>query len=1107
MATLVRRLGSRTPPALDQHCGSHSPPIASGVAVEGGDTVPPPFTNPIRVIRPDDLLVVDLALSNLQPTEDGSLLERIDPDAAAVLTVTFAPQHIAERAYMEFKSSMEQAGPPPVPALMSAASRLAFTLPDGQSTVPFTLASLLDWASLSPRLAANALPPGATTGPAPGVPAADVTAIELPYRLLLSPDANGRWEHRADPVAHGGDTEVWHTRLVQEAAQGAPAASVPVRAVGYRPVPDYLKTSLALRDLRDIVLLSSDFSVHPLSWHELGIPIQQWGLLMKRARLRESPFVPMPLQADTLMLSALGASARIRGHFDYPLPTQHPQDLAALGMPTPSLEQYEHVTGQGRDQFVRVVRRGFLCTGQRATIIKVTERRFEPMQVGTRLGPHGPYGVFGANAYLRQYYQIIVKEPEISFAALAAGYPHQGREMPLRSLRLTTLVTPKLDLPASEKDPGTPVDPDQIETRTRLLFWQVHRRAPRPDEELQLLADVQSEVEAALTAPFWVMAGGELVEFGWVGTDWEGRPVSGHLPMLFVPYEVVSASDPAVAVMKAYHRPDVAARRVADVAGQVVAAADPAGAAAATTSAPTDALTFRLLPLVPGPAVPETYVCPWVFTVESSRVHLEPVERVTGSGAAVEVALSSAYLDHGLDAALNPSGHYADLTTAVPVAFGGDRAGGVVRPDTVLDAVSSRAGAISSTFTAQTAIGTAALAEVFGDARLFGTVSLTDILGPIDPPGPESFVLDKLSEPELQQLLDAPDEHLKVPLLRSNPLMRDGRPWATETRYLWKPVLGVTSPTTSLIDVENAELVLQARQVTPLDGTAPTTEVRGELRSFELDFLDVVVVHMDRFAFVALPGRKPDVTAEGVTMAFKGPLEFVNSLRDLLPASGFSDPPAIAVTPDGMTAGFSIGIPTVGVGVFSLQNLSLSAMLSLPFVEKPAGLRFGLSERHHPFLVTVTLFGGGGFFALGVNAKGVDEIEAAIEFGGNVSLNLGVASGGVFVMAGVYFGRTGQVSTLTGYLRCGGYLSVLGLISVSLEFYLAFTFRLTDGGSEVWGQASLTVSVKVLGISKSVTLSVEKRFAGASGDPSLDDVLDADDWEQYCLAFAPEVTA
>ena len=137
------------------------------------------------------------------------------------------------------------------------------------------------------------------------------------------------------------------------------------------------------------------------------------------------------------------------------------------------------------------------------------------------------------------------------------------------------------------------------------------------------------------------------------------------------------------------------------------------------------------------------------------------------------------------------------------------------------------------------------------------------------------------------------------------------------------------------------------------------------------------------------------------------------------------------------------------------------------------------------------LFGGGGFFAVGVSANGLESVEASLEFGGNISLNLGVASGGVYVMAGIYFGMKGKSIELTGYLRCGGYLSVLGLISISLEFYLAFTYRKKDpGGSEVWGQASLTVSVKVAFFSTSVTLSVERRFAGSDGDPSFADTVD-----------------
>jgi hypothetical protein len=38
-----------------------------------------------------------------------------------------------------------------------------------------------------------------------------------------------------------------------------------------------------------------------------------------------------------------------------------------------------------------------------------------------------------------------------------------------------------------------------------------------------------------------------------------------------------------------------------------------------------------------------------------------------------------------------------------------------------------------------------------------------------------------------------------------------------------------------------------------------------------------------------------------------------------------------------------------------------------------------------------------------------------------------------------------------------------------------------------------------------VKLSIEKRLAAPAGDPTLEQVLSADDWQAYCLAYAPEV--
>src|SRR5207244_4028216 len=130
----------------------------------------------------------------------------------------------------------------------------------------------------------------------------------------------------------------------------------------------------------------SDYSIRPRSWAELGMPYIQWRQRLQAAGLLGYHYAPVPLQADEFMLTPLGASVRLRGKWDYPDIDRDPmptlEDMQAFGMPTPSLQQYEHVAGLGRDQFVRVVRRGYVHPGMRTSIIKVTERRFEARQIG-----------------------------------------------------------------------------------------------------------------------------------------------------------------------------------------------------------------------------------------------------------------------------------------------------------------------------------------------------------------------------------------------------------------------------------------------------------------------------------------------------------------------------------------------------------------------------------------------------------------------------------------------------------------------------------------------------------------------------------------------------
>jgi hypothetical protein len=56
------------------------------------------------------------------------------------------------------------------------------------------------------------------------------------------------------------------------------------------------------------------------------------------------------------------------------------------------------------------------------------------------------------------------------------------------------------------------------------------------------------------------------------------------------------------------------------------------------------------------------------------------------------------------------------------------------------------------------------------------------------------------------------------------------------------------------------------------------------------------------------------------------------------------------------------------------------------------------------------------------------------------------------------------------------------------------------------GRASITIEVHIIFFSISVSISCEKRFRGANGDPSFVELMDgpagARPWDDYCAAFA-----
>jgi hypothetical protein len=334
--------------------------------------------------------------------------------------------------------------------------------------------------------------------------------------------------------------------------------------------------------------------------------------------------------------------------------------------------------------------------------------------------------------------------------------------------------------------------------------------------------------------------------------------------------------------------------------------------------------------------------------------------------------------------------------------------------------------------------------------------------------------------------------------------------------YEWKPDL---KDYDKIFIAENggkdATLVLHAElQAVSKFRPEPSFTISCVMENFSIDLLgnvqSFIVIHFEKVSFIANSQKKPDVDVKMGEIEFVGVLSFVQVLRELIPLDGFSDPPSLSITAEGISAGFSLALPNIAFGVFSLQNLSLGAGFSIPFIDKPLSVNFNFCERHSPFLLTVSMFGGGGFFAITVDPNDVQSLEAAFEFGASISVNFGVASGGVEVMAGIYYAiKTGNAS-LTGYFRMGGYVSVLGIISVSIELYLELKYEFSTG--KCVGKAVLTIEVEVFLFSISVSISCERKFAGSNGDPTFRQLMEpytdpdsgvlVQPWEEYCAAFA-----
>ncbi|MFO1498974.1 MAG: hypothetical protein U1G07_11380 [Verrucomicrobiota bacterium] len=886
----------------------------------------------------------------------------------------------------------------------------------------------------------------------PHEPGHGVTALELPYRLFLTPLLPARWRHRDAPVTHADRTELWHTRLTTAVQDTGPDEASRIRALWS---PDYRSAD----DFAQLIALLSN----PLLIRMSLDPVDRAMLVTLMAGFdatrdtRATPYRPISSEAKRLHLSALGGLLEAEGDW----PKNRPGHV--------DLTQWRHLATLGRDHYVRVVYAGFLCPfGHAASLVKVTERKFQSLQADrTR-----------RVAILRQRFFIVVREPVRFYDG--SNHRFHCHNFPFKEVEILTRVTPDLAQPGAGASGLDAAFYGPL--ARRMLFWPMV-----PGSTSGQLIDVPFEIAV---------------------TGLKGQRGTFTLPLLFISDVAENLAFPpnedmSKHIKDAYNATAPSTRRRALLGGQTVTFAPYADGDAGDPRLPTESITFRAGDRLRR-AKPNFHP-----EIDVAVVGIKPIQKLLSQPNFVtEVTYPDVYKEDQFAAATNAGMIFLQLTSAQPLNFGGDPGqaksdalGALASPQMALLGLSKLSGPVGGDKTAASAAQVKnALNDVFGgqfdpskffdQAKILGGVNLGDVIK----------AATSLDAPEVPKFLtqDVPD--------------------GLEASFTWTTEVTKSDPLNLLIpsgdSIGKTPLTMDGRVTRPFDPSKPTTFVaNATIENFKVNLFGFIILWFDRLSFQARSGQKPDVSLQlhpNGAVRFGGPLEFVNSLRDYIPSNGFSDPPSLAVTPSGINASFSLTLPAIEVGIFALANASLGAAFNLPFDSRPASVKFNFSERDRPFSLTVSLLGGGGFFALGVSTRGVNEIEAALEFGAAISIDLGVASGGVEVKAGIYFHwlepmpNKGSVD-LAGYVRIHGELSVLAIISVSLTFHLQLGYHKEPGRSVVYGEATLTVEIDILMFSAEVSVTCRREFGGAAADPRLIEHIPTEDvWSEYCSAFAEE---
>jgi hypothetical protein len=596
------------------------------------------------------------------------------------------------------------------------------------------------------------------------------TAIEIPYRLILSPDDEAVWltpqelplpdnnGKCADETANSPRgqvrkprrTALWHMELHQPKA-GAPKWRGGVRAIWARDLDvngignndprnqasqdDAVgyRTPLHRYDRQEIALLSSMHGLPVLRRSPIDgklpesqiVPPPNYQLKDAGEWSKDTAiYKPAPLDVSELTLTALGGSLTLDSSFEPPVGIGRTKDERPSSLKF-TVQRWRHKAALGRDLFVEVVYKGYLYPyGHDCSLVKVTERKFvkhERQHVA---------------AYLIQRMFLRVGDPAKTYPAYLQ--PDGGRRFPARRIEIVTRQSADILDPTDETN-ATDDRGAGVAQRGRIVSV----------DGTTLVGVVCWPRDAA----------GNEIRFE-LQIDSDARTVSQ--PLIFVDFAAANTPE-TMAKLNAYYRrlsgeqvgdiatPDTADRRVVLKHGNVLrryadetqaqdasfetvnwtvsadSLASWRGVAGEVTALPDNRFDALLLGANQPPFFP---------AIKSARIRLKQLERLSGTAAQeMEVTYFDDYLEKGFKETASEMYLHAADGKGVELSFtqSGNRSGGMSKPNASIVALSRTHGPVAkgddkplSDISAYAKFNPASFFQ--SDAKLLGLLKLSDIL-------------------------------------------------------------------------------------------------------------------------------------------------------------------------------------------------------------------------------------------------------------------------------------------------------------------------------------------------------------------------------------------